>query len=346
MKKLSAEMQGDSSKDIFSVLPLINFLLSLFIVFHHSFNVNVNWDAASECASMVAWIVERYCYNLSECAVPCFFFISAILFFRNFELNKEIYLKKLKTRFKSLVIPYLIFNTLGYFKHIVFHSISFNLIEYLQSMINSDTMPLWFLRELMIFVIIAPLIFYIIKNKVLMGSIIVIDLILICGGYVGYRSFMYWLPIYMAGALFSKVVMEKGQFNIMKRNDIKSCFIAVLIIIAWFLPNSTREMDILGNALFILFRILSVICFIIIIDVLINKRYQTLEFMKFSFFVYCVHFPIISLIQLIFDKVFQGCFLLIQYFLTVAITYIVCVGIGVFLKKFIKPVWIVLNGSR
>lgn len=47
----------------------------------------------------------------ADCAVSAFFIVSAYLFFRNFEMN--MYLGKLKNKFNTLFIPYIMWSTVG-----------------------------------------------------------------------------------------------------------------------------------------------------------------------------------------------------------------------------------------
>ena len=145
----------------FKILPFINIVLSFLIVIHHSFNINIDYNVNIK---NVAWIIERYLYNITECAVPIFFFMSAVLFYRDFHGELETFKRKVKNRVKSLLLPYIIFNIIGYIKHIVFANQDFGLFRLLGSIITSDTMPLWFLRELFILSILAPIL-YKLKSK-------------------------------------------------------------------------------------------------------------------------------------------------------------------------------------
>ena len=112
-KKLSASQQ------LLDVLNPVNFFLSLMIVFHHAFTVEVGYNGSFALSAYgVCTGFQRMMYNLSECAVPMFYFISAYLFFRTFDASWKSYRQKIGRRFYSLFIPYIIFCTLGYVKHL------------------------------------------------------------------------------------------------------------------------------------------------------------------------------------------------------------------------------------
>lgn len=64
-------------------LKTLNFILACLTVFHHAFNMDISYCIHSVLS--FTFIVERYMYNVSECAVPMFFFVSGYLFFRTYE---------------------------------------------------------------------------------------------------------------------------------------------------------------------------------------------------------------------------------------------------------------------
>ncbi|MCM1300898.1 MAG: acyltransferase [Alistipes senegalensis] len=128
-------------------------------------------------------------------SVPIYFFISGFVFFLGIEWNRATYRRKLKNRVKTLLIPYLIWNTiaiaLSFIKFLPFFSefraadtdFQFNIqallscfwtytndffptLLDLQSSSVANTpinAPLWFLRDLMIVVLCTPLLYRLLK---------------------------------------------------------------------------------------------------------------------------------------------------------------------------------------
>lgn len=331
--------------NFFRILPIVNWGLSFLIVIHHSFNIDIDFNASIKSC---AWAVERYLYNLSECAVPVFFFISAMLFYRNYVNDKSTYLTKVKKRIVSLIIPYTLFNILGYIKHVLFSGSIFSFWGLLKSICISDTMPLWFLRELFVLVLLAPIISLIKQKKILMLLIWGVVFILISLGVVKYRTFIYWLPIYMLGAVCTPNVFMKIRNKINK--NWAFLFGTVYLIFAWFLPNTSRvEMDFCGNILFYIFRCCSVFIWILLISYIMEKDVKEYAFMNYSFWVYCVHFPIISLFSIIINRFFpvdNPVFEILKYLFTVVIVYVICVCVGGTIKRLCPSIWKILNGGR
>jgi len=87
-----------SEKRFLAILPQINFLLSLLIVFHHGFISIVRYNGSFSPFSYGLTVsIERYLYNISECAVPflnrnisyiSLIYSHYILFFTKFETIK------------------------------------------------------------------------------------------------------------------------------------------------------------------------------------------------------------------------------------------------------------------
>ena len=116
-------------------------------------------------------------------SVPIYFFIAGFVFFYNINFNRNTYIQKLKNRVHSLLIPYLIWNTLSLLIEIITRviakkSLNLSLTNIIQcfTMYNGALIgnslddsgcpinyPLWFLRDLMIVVLCTPILFRLIK---------------------------------------------------------------------------------------------------------------------------------------------------------------------------------------
>lgn len=121
--------------------------------------------------------------ELARIAVPLYFLISGILFFRKPNWGRAIYLSKLKSRIRSLLIPYLFWNLAIFVVQAVsqwlFPSMlsgrnkliaDFSLLDYIMMFWNHNHtgVPIcyqfWFIRDLIVVVILSPIIYWIIKK--------------------------------------------------------------------------------------------------------------------------------------------------------------------------------------
>lgn len=335
-----------------SKLPFLNFILATLIVFHHCFNINIEYNSyliSSFFTENSAYIIERYLYNISECSVPVFFFVSSFLFFRTYDQNIEVYKYKIHKRLYSLFIPYILYNTLGYFKHIIISGESFDVLNCLTSIINSSSMPLWFIRELMIFAILAPVFYFMITRKKIAFIVIIMATILSVFGIFTYRSFLYWIPIYVFGGMMNDKFIQKKISSWICNHRTMFLHITILLfflvlIVAFFLPNSFDDKISIPNSLiYYSFRLICIPPIILLTFVFPDVR--NIYFFKYSFFMYCIHFPVISIIKLLFGK-FPFFGVLLEYFLTALITILIVCIIGFIIENKFPKLWGILNGRR
>ena len=117
-----------------------------------------------------------FAYILGSVAVPFLFFVSGIAFFRNYK--PSLYLSKLKSRTKSLLIPYLIWNLFGLLFAVLytytplssyisgrelFTPTPANILAGL--FLYKYNFQFWFLFDLMFYVLITPVINLLIRHK-------------------------------------------------------------------------------------------------------------------------------------------------------------------------------------
>lgn len=160
-------MTRNRSIDIAKFLLIVGvILIHSDIVYHFIDDPTLNFAASQ----IILFISSRMC---SVC-VPGFFFLSAYLYFKNIDtLTPEVYLKKTRNRFFSLIIPYLLWNLVGFFLCIIkykflgleafgiFRNDSFNFFTFLEGFWDYNksypyAFAFWFIRNLIVFVILAP----------------------------------------------------------------------------------------------------------------------------------------------------------------------------------------------
>ncbi|SFC13079.1 Surface polysaccharide O-acyltransferase, integral membrane enzyme [Xylanibacter ruminicola] len=169
----------------------IHFSLSKGLNIHGTFYGINNPDWFFFVTNFISEVLARLC-------VPSFFFISGFLFFNRDNFNKKIYFQKLNTRMRSLFIPFILWNIIAaafilckstiplvsnYYPPI---DINFSFVRLLNTFLcNSNNsgilvypsdfpppmdfcpinIPLWYVRELMIMVLLSPLVYWIIKKE-------------------------------------------------------------------------------------------------------------------------------------------------------------------------------------
>lgn len=171
---------GTDSKVIsFMRFPLV--VLMLFI--HSNFNgINSTWDSLTYTPRIIDFVEP-----ILGIVCPFYFFISGYLFFHEGVLTRQIYTRKLRTRARTLLVPYLLWNTIFLIGLLAVETLTHAIVlvdkpvaqmsaadilrcYYDISPINAGTgihapvdIPLWFVRDLMVLVVASPAVYYFVK---------------------------------------------------------------------------------------------------------------------------------------------------------------------------------------
>lgn len=275
---------------------LVNVALTFLIVLLHA-TPNMRYGIEVDMNYPFIYCATVFC----QVGVPMFFFLSALLFYRVCEWGDL--KRKLKSRVHSLFIPYLLWN-------IIFFAIYFTItrIPFIESrmhmgeipsnwwsiciaIIDSRFTPLWFVRNLLIYVAFSPVLYLLLKNKkVALVSIPTFFAIAICVEWSSYHPLL-WLPIYFMGAVWGKY-FEKGCSFVGKISIWNIVFpIAFLLVYA---------VAVFYLQTMYIFRCITPLLIWISVDLLLNEhiRKQTIKpWMNYMFFIYCTHYFLLNVIE-------------------------------------------------
>lgn len=185
---------------------ILNIALTFVIVMLHSKPLNrIGINNEGDYALIHAVVV------FAQVGVPMFFFISAMLFYKSISAMSKIK-DKLRNRIRSLVIPYILWNIIfvGIYwamTHISFIASMMNMppvpsdvAGILLSIINSKYTVLWFVKDLIVFCLMSPVFYVMLKSKVIM-IVGICGLVFLNMSYsMEYESIWHWLPVYLLGA--------------------------------------------------------------------------------------------------------------------------------------------------
>lgn len=170
------------------VIDVLRFPMIVGVVLWHSFFEGIMGldipDSGIPIYHTTSFFISRI---LASVAVPLFFFISGYLFFFRTAFSVDVYKKKLKSRIKTLLIPYLFWNFVVLVGHWIVTVLSpvqltsgaykqvsdYTVCDYLISFWNINGMPvngaLWFIRDLM--VMLASILVSSLFSLVYIGSV-------------------------------------------------------------------------------------------------------------------------------------------------------------------------------
>ena len=152
----------------------ITFLFSLLVVWVHSFNAELYLGATQAAAGVkrLEWILGE---GLGQISVPGFFMVSSYLFYRRFNWSRL--LPKWKSRIRSILVPYLIWNFLYYAGYVAATRIPaisgligkppvpVTIMQSVDALVNYAYNPVfWYLYQLILLIALAPVVYPVMKR--------------------------------------------------------------------------------------------------------------------------------------------------------------------------------------
>jgi peptidoglycan/LPS O-acetylase OafA/YrhL len=317
-------------------ITYLNFIMAFFIIWHHTYNVNV-YDLQG---GLLYWF-EKFTVNAFDVSVSLFFALSGFLFYQN--LNKDNLKKKLLSRIRGLVIPYIVWNILGfiYFQLLaLFPTLRqyyggeiepFSIGVLLDAIINYKyNLVTWYLRTLIIYTFLMPILYPAFKNKNTARVLFIISILISCYGVSIQNDDLMNISFYCLGVICG--IHYKDMVLCRYNNKLKVtclCLFVLLIIVNLYMGDSFY-----GSIYYVFIRLLSVICMWIIFDILAIET-KPKQWMKYSFVMYVSHTmvlePIEKIIFLLLGNNIVGAS--IDYFVAPLLTTFVICSVCFILEK-------------
>lgn len=281
---------------------ILNVIFTFLIVFAHS-KLPERYGLTTDWQYPLCYIIGVLCRT----ATPSFFFMSALLFYKRCSASDI--KRKLTSRIHTLLIPYLLWNTLFvliYFTitHIPFAVSNMNMGEnafngfpsIVYAILNSTHTDLWFVKNLIIFSILSPVILFILKRKVLLTIIFLLSICIVCVYEPAHRSLFRWIPIYIMGA-FCGFYWENPRIQ-RTLNSPQSGHITLIISLIFL---TLYIATLLANNDLYIFRFCSPLLLWILTDGIasnyIKDRFVCKKWMRYMFFIYCTHHFVLNILQ-------------------------------------------------
>lgn len=285
-----AELDKDTTH--ITKIKNLSFMMACMVVWLHS-----TPEGTVSCFFKITRITNSFC----SCAVPFFFFISGFLFFLHYNPNTA--KNKLSRRFISLFLPYIIWNIIGSLcwcfiarvsSHEYVEDVSrYNsLTEYLYLFLFSGHLSVfWFIRNLIVYQVMSPCIYYLLINKKCGVLIIFISIAASLIMPMTYKSLLYWIPMYLSGCWIG-LHRKECVINLTLSNTYKVLFLLLWLscFIASIITGQYR--------LFTFFRFLSPIGIVIAYDLLhLQNIFKPKSYLNYSFGIYAMHWIPLYVIQ-------------------------------------------------
>jgi hypothetical protein len=297
---------------------------------------------------------------MGETGVPAFFFISGLLFF----YSKKTYVQKMKSRFQTLLVPYLFFNTLilcgylclMYLGKTIFilekNLADYTLIDYIRAFWDRGVWdhgngspllcPLWYIRNLMVLAIVSPVIYYIVKYTKLLFPVI-FGLLWINAHDSAYT--LQSLTMFSIGAYFP--ISDKNPIEVFEKYKVLFVcaffFLAVMDFLHLYvsipLALPFHRLSLVANTFFS-------ICFL---GEFMHRHHIYSSFLsKSAFFVFCIHYPFVTNLRPLFSRLsLSSDLILVMAYLSsvIGVTLLCVLGFGLF-KRIAPGIMNVVTGNR
>ncbi|MEG1721688.1 MAG: acyltransferase [Bacteroidales bacterium] len=329
----------------------MRFPLIIGIVFIHN---NMVLPTSVECSPWVIEVVNLFGDVIPRICVPLFFIISGYLFFLNLENTHKAYIAKIHRRFYTLFLPYLLWNSIAFILLILFGNISISNISHQWTYLLNvffdfrggmpANFPMWFIRDLLMLVLIAPVIKTLLCTT--RGLILILFLLL----WFMEVPWLNMLPrcssilFFMAGAFLSI-----HNINLLKPSFFGGRIFIILYPLFAIVDLITKE-SFYHSYFHKIGVILGILMVLYIVPILIKKKKFRFifKFEDMSFFVFGAHALFIYRLTSLIHKVInpQNPYLLLfLYFFVGLFTVFVCCCSCYILRRFIPTLSAVLEGN-
>ena len=336
-------------------LKVLSFVSILFVIFIHSPYVEAK---AYPLASSVQTFMTDF--GLAIFAVPMFYFISGMLFFKGVESAKECF-PKIRKRVRTLLVPYVIWNIV-----FVLWYVAMAVLPGISQYVNSDMLTslnwrdpvgtfsflfvepagfhLWFLRDLMLFVVVSPLLYVVMKRWPWLSLLVAFFAL----GWIPRMGITY----FMLGGIIAMHHDMETLDKVLTRPVVGGCLAiyllnAVVTVVVGTFP---------GNALWQYVEQLVAVAAIMgiwgLYSWVVKREFLLSDFwirvMSFTFFVYLFHEPVFNIVKKLGLKVLgeSDASLIGLFLINPFIIIILSILVGMAFRKMLPKVYAVFVGGR
>ena len=332
------------------------------VVLHYS--KSVFWEAEGVLRFLCILFQEGLC----RLAVPCFFFISGFLFFSKLEDNWDwdIWKDKLQKRAKTLLLPYLLWNIIAFFAFWIYARMVGTPISLSQHFLNEGGIklfwsvnggipigsqtypvngPLWFIRDLIIFILVTPLVFIFVKRTGFYGVLVLCVLHLAVNRLVP-EGFVF----FVTGSWFR--LSKKNIVETLSPGKFAFCSIALVSLIALVLIQYHLDSDTWKKIVKFVFLVSGIAASFCVAAGALNKgKIRVNPFLaESSFFIFAAHevlvmqnvaTPIVN--RLLPQGQVWGC---VAFFVVPALAVVICLCLLFLMEKLLPRTTAILTGNR
>lgn len=367
-------------------ISYLRFPLTVGVVFiHFSLHEGLNIRGIKHGLDNPEWfffIVNFISEVLARIAVPLFFVISGFLFFYRRDFSCEVYKGKLKSRYRSLFIPFIIWNIIAiiwqmkcflpivssFYRPVEIHLSLARIFNTFFCNSNNNgifvgspstdpssglypiDVPLWYVRDLMVMILFSPLIYWMIRK---IGFFFSIG----CGLVWFLSPLLIPRASYLGNLVTASFFFSIGAYYSIRKKNIVVSFLKLKYTPILYLPIAiadalTKGMEYNGY-LHKLGIVIGIIAAVVIASYFINtkKGKVSITLANSSFFIFALHNLFIGdvgkFVFTIFHVPEDNPYAMLTLYFTVPIfSILVCLSLYMLLKRYAPKVSNLLTGGR
>jgi len=317
------------------------------VVYRHSLNYFAFFGSGN--SNHFNIFVQNGVMTFTEVAVPIFFIISGYFFFRKPILSIHDYFAMLRKKTNTLVIPFAFWNIVGLFILILSHEILINGIVthplniFIKFLKSDYYAPLWYVQNLILYMILSPIFFWLLKSNMR----ILLYIVLIIEFFLWRPVDCYWFS--SEGVLFFTIggILQNSY---LRSNTLNNYFF-LFVILFFFLWIFISFGNFVWSNIYIhkFNTLLGVTCFWFILNYL--PKFIESMFFKisvYSFIIYCSHFYILKTLKIGIAHFYfnNNIVSLISFLVLPIITIVIILLIVKPIKKIIPNAYKIVTGNR
>lgn len=334
---------ANKKMSISNKIRILSLCATIMVMYRHS----LNFLAFFGCYSRDSYSgdFQNIVWMFTEMAVPFFFMVSGYFFFRKDYYQKDIYFGMLRKKWRTLVVPFLIFNILGIpvFIFTAENTLQISFGEYIYNVVISYFYgPLWYVRDLIIMMVAVPLYYWIFKvNKLLLYLILAICTFLLWQPYEYCILASVGIFCFPLGGILAKyenlLTWEAPKWGV------------ALLGIVWLVLYILPFYDI-SFAYRYCIAILVSIAFAWNVVNFFPKKWcdWLLQYSPYAFFMYVTHYYLIKIMKRVIGNLFFGSDFasLVTYIALPLVCSVVLIAIAKFMEKYFGTLYSILVGGR
>lgn len=318
------------------------FVFSTLVVWVHAVNITEGRGAAFE---------NFFAYTLGQIAVPGFFMVSGYLFYRNFSWGSL--RRKWESRIRSVLVPYVLWNGLYYIGYVVGSRLPF-----LAGVVEKGEIPFnwyaaadavlhytynyvfWYLYQLILLIMLAPVLYGILENKVIGGAALAVVFYLAQRGVIIPQinlDALFYYSLAAFGGIHGKSLAEGEQ------TAGKTVAGGTLVAGAVFLYTASWPGVISSS---VCYRVMVPLGLWFLADP--RRLPKARWWMGYNFFIYAVHFALVRLVNKAAVMAWGEDRLIMEVLFFAMPAAVVVLGsrTGAWLRRHFPMLWSLLNGGR